>query len=162
SGSARAGDVQQSGPSHRVSMRRAAVLIAFSLLPARPAWADVLEGWPCPGCVTVTPTSPARDAGPVVGDGGVGEGAPRPLLVALHGDGGALGPILRAWKGAAEAERAILLVPSCPRSLGCPGGSWWRWLGTSGHDPDWLGAQVDAVTARFAVDPRRVVAAGYS
>jgi predicted esterase len=99
-----------------------------------------------------------RDAGPDAPR----EGAPRPLLVALHGDGGGVRAVVRAWKDAAVAAGAILLAPACPRALGCPAGSFWQWLAGSDHDPGWLGAQIDATAARFAVDERHVVAAGYS
>jgi predicted esterase len=133
-------------------MRRAAALVALLLLPARGARAEVLPDWPCAGCVTVTPGGAGADA----------RAPPAPLLVALHGDGGGVAPLVRAWQSAAAAAGVILLAPRCPRALGCAAGSWWQWLDTAGHDPAWLGAQIDAVTARFAVDPRRVYATGYS
>ncbi len=135
-------------------MRRAAALAALLLpsLSSRPAAAEVLDGWPCPGCVTVTPRT----------DGGTGEGAARPLLVALHGDGGGVRPLVRAFQAAAAEAGVVLLAPRCPVALGCNAGSFWKWLDTSGHDPGWLGAQIDAVSARFAIDARRVYAAGYS
>ncbi len=116
--------------------------------PARGAAAEVLQDWPCPGCVTVVPG--AADAGPM------------PLLVALHGDGGGVRPLVRAWQAAASAAGVILLAPRCPRELGCTTGSFWQWYDTQGHDPAWLGAQIDAAAARFPVDPRRVYATGYS
>ncbi len=55
-------------------------------------------------------------------------------------------------KAAAAAAGVILLAPRCPRALGCAAGSWWQWYDASGHDPAWLGAQIDAVAARFPVD----------
>jgi predicted esterase len=132
-------------------MRRAAALAALVLLPARSASAEVLDAWPCAGCITVTP--PHADAGPP---------GPRPLLVALHGDGGLVRPLVRAFRAATAASGVILLAPQCPGAMGCTAGSFWQWLDTSGHDPAWLGAQIDAVAARFPVDPARVYAAGYS
>jgi predicted esterase len=124
--------------------------LAFAaLLLAPPAVAEVLDGVPCAGCVTVVPDR-APDAGPL------------PLLVALHGDGGGVRPLVRAWRRAAEKAGVILLAPRCPRDLGCTAGSWWQWLTTSGHDPAWLGAQIDAIEARFPVDRARVFATGYS
>ena len=36
-------------------MRLGAALAALLLLPARAASAEVLDGWPCPGCTTVVP-----------------------------------------------------------------------------------------------------------
>ena len=161
--------VTQRGPSGttRGAAPCAAALAALVLLAARTAAAEVLEGWPCAGCETVIPAPPApRDAGPPAEESGrdaeASGPAPRPLLVALHGDGGGVRPLVRAWKAAAAAAGVILLAPRCPRELGCTAGSWWQWLDTAGHDPAWLGAQIDAVAARFAVDPRRVFATGYS
>jgi MYXO-CTERM domain-containing protein len=130
-------------------MRGAPILAALLVLTARPAAAEVLTGWPCADCVTVVPGEP-------------GATTPAPLLVALHGDGGGVRPLVRAWKRACAEAGVILLAPRCPRALGCTAGSWWQWLDTAGHDPAWLGAQIDAVTARFPVDPRRVWATGYS
>ncbi len=148
-------------------VRRAALalLSLLPLLPARVASAEVLDGWPCAGCITVTPTAahPQPGAGPDATDAGPPPDAgPRPLLVALHGDGGGVRPLVRAWKAAADAAGTILLAPRCPRELGCKAGSFWQWYDSSGHDPAWLGAQIDAVAARFPIDPRRVYATGYS
>lgn len=136
-------------PCHNAGdMRCAAAFAALVLLAARPAAAETLEGWPCPGCFTEVPAA---------ADGGA-----RPLLVALHGDGGAAGRIFRAWKRACAATGVILVAPRCPREAGCTAGSWWQWYADGRHDPAWLGAQIDAVTARFAVDPGRIYATGYS
>jgi predicted esterase len=82
--------------------------------------------------------------------------------VALHGDGGGVRRLVRSFQAAADEAGVILLAPLCPRALGCTAGSFWKWLDTSGHDPAWLGAQIDAVTVRFSIDPRRIYAAGYS
>jgi MYXO-CTERM domain-containing protein len=87
---------------------------------------------------------------------------PRPLVVALHGDGGAVRPLVRALEAASDDVGAILLAPRCPRELGCTAASWWQWLAESRHDPAWLGAIIEAVAARWPVDPTRVYAAGYS
>ena len=134
-------------------MRRAAAL-ALLLLTARPAaaappaHATPPPDFPCAGCVVDVPSHlPA---------------GPRPLLVALHGDGGGVSKLERAWKAACDEAGVILLAPRCPRELGCTAGSWWQWLQNAGHDPAWLGAQIDAVTARHPVDPARVYATGYS
>jgi polyhydroxybutyrate depolymerase len=129
--------------------------LVFAL--ATPARASTLEDWPCPGCITVAPDARV--------DGGTDAGGspdPRPLLVALHGDGGAVRPLVRAWQGAAAAAGVVLLAVQCPRALGCRSQSFWQWLASSDHDPAWLGAQIDAVEARFAVDRSRVFATGYS
>ena len=137
-------------------------MAALLLLPARAAAAEVLEGWPCPGCVTVVPPDAPEVAPETRSEAGSPGSGPRPLLIALHGDGGGVRALVRAWRAAAAAAGVVLLAPRCPRELGCTAGSWWQWYDSSGHDPAWLGAQIDAVTARFAVDPRRVFATGYS
>jgi predicted esterase len=128
-------------------MHRAAAIAALALL-ARPASAETLEGWPCAGCITVVPSRAA--------------GRPAPLLVALHGDGGGVKPLVRAWQAACEDAGVILLAPRCPREAGCAAGSFWQWYADARHDPAWLDAQIDAAAARFAVDPARVYATGYS
>lgn len=138
-------------------MRRAppiALAAGLGLLLAAPA-AHALPGelrsdWPCPGCSTVVP-APA---------------GPRPLLVALHGDANgdpsAAAKVLRALRPASEKAGVILLVLRCPIEKGCRTGSFWRWRSTGEHDPGWVGAQIDAVTASLPVDAARVYAAGYS
>ncbi len=142
---------------HLLRAHRATALAAFFLLsPIRPAAAETLVDWPCPGCVTVVP-----DAAPSTRSAPAPSG-PAPLLIALHGDGGNVRPLVRAWQAAAASAGVVLLAPRCPRELGCTSGSWWQWLDTAGHDPAWLGAQIDAVAARFPVDPRRTYATGYS
>ncbi|MFT3773174.1 MAG: PHB depolymerase family esterase [Minicystis sp.] len=135
-------------------MRRAAALAAFvvfsapGLAPAAPGSAQTTLDWPCPGCVVHVP---AR----------LPEG-PRPLLVALHGDGGAMRPLVRAWQAACDEAGVILLAPRCPRETGCAAGSYWQWLQDARHDERWLGGLIDAVAARWPVDPARVYATGYS
>ena len=105
-----------------------------------------VEGWPCKGCVTFAPTS---------------DGSARPLLIALHGDDGGTGKLFRALRPACEQERVYLVSLRCPVELGCRT-SYWQWHGTSTHDPGWIHAQIAATQARFAVDPARIYAAGYS
>ncbi len=134
-------------------MRRSIpVLVAatLGLLGASSARAEPrgesIEGWPCKGCVTFAPPS---------------DGSRRPLLIALHGDDGGTGKLFHALLPASEQERVILISLRCPVDLGCRT-SWWQWRGTSTHDPRWIQAQIAAAEARFAVDPARVYAAGYS
>lgn len=115
---------------------------------AAPAPRAAPPEWPCRGCVVHVPARPAD--------------ASRPLLVALHGDGGAVRPLARALQAACDEAGVILLAPRCPIELGCRSLSYWQWRLTSGHDERWLGGLVDAVAARHAVDPTRVYAAGYS
>jgi MYXO-CTERM domain-containing protein len=130
---------------------RFGALVLAATLAAPPARADDLENWPCKGCFTHVPNR-------------TGESRPeRPLLVALHGDGGGASKLFQAWKAACDAAGVILMAPRCPTDVGCSAASsWWQWYFTSRHDPAWLGAQVDAVTARFPVDPARIYATGYS
>jgi len=127
-----------------------AVVAATLLLVATSAWAEPasapLEGWPCKGCVTFAPD---------------GDGTPRPLVIALHGDDAAAGKLFRALRPACEQAQMILVSLRCPTELGCRT-SYWQWFGTSTHDPGWIGAQIAATKARFAVDPARIYAAGYS
>jgi predicted esterase len=138
-------------------MRLAAALAALvlasvpRLAEAQPrplASAAATTDWPCPGCIVRVP--------PRLPDG------PRPLLVALHGDGGGVRPLVRAWQAACDEAGVILLAPRCPRELGCTAGSWWQWLTDARHRQSWLGDRIDEVAARYPIDPARVYATGYS
>jgi MYXO-CTERM domain-containing protein len=111
-----------------------------------------LENWPCPGCLLAAPAESGASA----------PAAPRPLLVALHGDDAAVRRVFRAFRKASEDAGVLLLSLRCPKEQGCKTGSWWQWRSTAEHDPEWLGRQIDAVAARYAVDGARVYAAGYS
>lgn len=132
------------------SLTPALVAASLALLGAATVRADpaseTLEGWPCKGCVTFAPA---------------GDAAPRPLLIALHGDDAGTAKLFRALRPACEQERVILVSLRCPTELGCRT-SFWQWQSTSAHDPGWLGAQIAAAKARFSVDAARVYAAGYS
>lgn len=127
------------------------ILVAGSARPAiaaPPPDAGAPTDFPCKGCIVhVSSRAPT---------------GPRPLLVALHGDGGLLMPIVRAWRAACDEADTILLVPRCPRELGCTTQSYWQWLVGRGHDNEWLGSLVDAMAARYAIDPARIYATGYS
>lgn len=125
----------------------AASSIGLAARTARAAPAgEAIEGWPCKGCVTFAPTS---------------DGSARPLLIALHGDDAGTGKLFRALRPACEQERVYLVSLRCPVDLGCRT-SFWQWRGTATHDPGWIQAQIAAAQARFAVDPARIYAAGYS
>jgi predicted esterase len=137
-------------------MQHRATLVA---LVVALTWTAVASGQPddarrpiepplCAGCVLRVP--PGADD------------RPRPLLVALHGDGGAMLPLVRAWQKATDRAGVIFFAPRCPRELGCTTQSFWKWLGGPGHDPRWLGGLIDAIAARHAIDPTRVYATGYS
>ncbi len=125
----------------------ATTLLVLSAASARAEPAgESIEGWPCKGCVTF---APPRD------------GSARPLLIALHGDDGGTGKLFRALRPACDQERVILVALRCPVDRGC-GTSYWKWYGSATHDPGWIRAQIAAAAARFAVDPARIYAAGYS
>lgn len=128
-------------------MRKLAILSSI-LLVATPSLAETLDNWPCPGCFTQVPAKGAE--------------SPRPLLLVLHGDGGGIGKVLRAWRRAADEAGVLLLAPRCPVALGCTTGSYWQWFESLRHDRGWLDAQIEAVTKRFPVDPARVYATGFS
>ncbi len=87
-----------------------------------------------------------------------------PLVVALHGDNAPAyhKQFARSLAPAALRANVSLFAPRCPRDLGCTTASFWQWEMTRTHDPDWLGARVDEAIARYAADPKRVVAVGYS
>ena len=133
------------------------IALALALLApaslARAAPAELRKDWPCVGCFTALPATGASPA-------------PRPLLVALHGDfnGDSSAPtrLFRALRPACEQAEVILVALRCPEEKGCRTGSFWQWRSTEGHDPGWLGAQIDAVASSVGVDAARVYAAGYS
>jgi predicted esterase len=143
----------------------APVLAACALsLPARGAraWTGITRvDWPCPGCIVHAP-------GRVVSAPGIAakvdaHGEPLlPLLVALHGDGGGARKLVGALQDACDRAGVVLFAPLCPADEGCRTGSFWQWYAGPGHDPAWLGAQIDAVTAAYPIDPDRTYAAGYS
>jgi predicted esterase len=85
-------------------------------------------------------------------------GAPRPLLVVLHGDGESAASIEDVWKAAATARGIVLFAPACPRSEGCTSRSWWKWDGS----PAWLLRQIDALAQTHPIDRDRMWIAGWS
>jgi predicted esterase len=132
-------------PPVRLLLPALALAAAVSL--SAPARAEPAEDL-CKGCLLHVPRG--------------GKVAQRPLLVALHGDGGLVSLFYRALERAADEAGVVLFAPKCPTDRGCRTGSWWQWYGTSGHDPAWLGELVDKVAERHSIDPARVYAAGYS
>jgi predicted esterase len=81
---------------------------------------------------------------------------PLPLVLMLHGAGGnaqrALAPLL----GLADQRGLILLAPESR------GRTWDRLLGGYGPDVEFVEAALTHTFARYAIDPRRVAAEGFS
>ncbi len=131
------------------SLTSALVAASLTLLAAESARADpageVLEGWP-QGVRDLHAQRRRR-----------GAAAPGRAPRGRWGTA----KLFRALRPACEQERVHSVSLRCPTELGCRT-SFWQWQSTSGHDPGWLGAQIAAAKARFAVDPARVYAAGYS
>lgn len=97
---------------------------------------------PCTDCVAITPSSQT----------------PSPLLVVLHGDSGITPSDLASkWDRFAAPRDVAVLALACPKDRGCKG-SWWQWDG----DPSWIGAQVDALSAKHPIDRSRMYLAGWS
>ena len=103
------------------SLSLLAALGAALAAAAPSASAATLSNFPCKDCVTEVPADL--------------DGGPRPLLIALHGDGGGVSKLFQAWKGASQAAGVILTALRCPVDLGCPAGSWWKWYFSARHDP---------------------------
>jgi poly(3-hydroxybutyrate) depolymerase len=99
--------------------------------------------FPCKGCITALPDATSTTA---------------PLLVVLHGDGGAPKSMLGVWEKPALARGIIVFAPKCPVDDGCTNASWWQW----GKDPSWLDAQIDAIDKVRPIDRARVWGAGWS
>ena len=119
----------------------ARLVVAVVLAFAGTARADTRANAPCTGCVLDAPR------------------ARRALLVVLHGDDSGATAVAADWRAAAAAAHVALFAPQCPRDLGCDG-SWWRWLASDQHDPDWLPRQIAAVKSSLGVE--RVYLAGFS
>jgi phospholipase/carboxylesterase len=79
-----------------------------------------------------------------------------PLVVLLHGAGGAAGDILPLMQGAAEADKFLVLAPQSQ------GRTWDVILGTYGPDIEALDRALDIVFHAQAVDPERIAVAGFS
>jgi predicted esterase len=82
---------------------------------------------------------------------------PLPLVIALHGATGSARQHLRLLQPLADAEGLILLAPDSRETT-------WDVIrsGGFGADVDFVDRALDLVFARYAVDPTRVVAEGFS
>lgn len=98
-----------------------------------------------------------------------GNGAPAPVLVALHGAGGEASQVLESFREAADANRFVLLIPQSAK------GSWdmiedlKSRLGVElnvqpryGKDLKALDAALADLFAKVAVDPTRIGIMGFS
>ena len=85
--------------------------------------------------------------------GGVGAGAPAPLVVLLHGSGRNGLSLVERWKDLAAREGFVVAGPDAANPAG------WH---MDADGPDFLHAVVEAVRARHAVDRRRVYLFGHS
>lgn len=81
-----------------------------------------------------------------------------PLIVVLHGDREDASDSKRRWQAAAAARGWELLALDCPKSLGCEGGSWYKWNGSA----SWLREQVREVTQKKKIDTSRIFLVGWS
>lgn len=98
---------------------------------------------PCTGCLTIAPDTKT----------------PSPLIVVLHGDFGITpADLANKWDRFAAPRDVAVLSLQCPKDKGCSKGSWWQWDG----DPSWVTEQVEAVTAKHAIDRSRMYLAGWS
>ncbi|MBV8256348.1 MAG: hypothetical protein JO073_00875 [Actinobacteria bacterium] len=149
--------MQAPGSASRVALLAVALVAAVAAALPASAGVRVVHDWPCAGCIVQVPA-------------GVTKKHPAPLLVALHGDEGVPTLAEEVWAPVAAAKRVILFTPQCPTSLGCQfqngagvTNSWWGWLQYSHtYDDAWLGEQVAAIAARYAVDPHRRYLTGWS
>ncbi len=83
-------------------------------------------------------------------------GAPAPLVLSLHGATGSGRRGLRRLQDLADRAGVIVLVPDSR------GRSWDVVRGGFGPDVDFIDRALELVFARYAVDPSRIVAEGFS
>src|SRR5687767_6744519 len=81
---------------------------------------------------------------------------PAPLVVLLHGAGGAAQNILARLSGVADSVGFVVLVPDSR------GPTWDAIRGDYGPDVAYLDSALKVVFSRIAIDPARVIASGFS
>lgn len=81
---------------------------------------------------------------------------PAPLVVLLHGAGGAAQNILARLSGVADSVGFVVLVPDSR------GPTWDAIRGDYGPDVVYLDSALKMVFTRIAIDPARVIASGFS
>lgn len=81
---------------------------------------------------------------------------PAPLVVLLHGAGGAAQGIMRRLSGVADSVGFVVLVPDSR------GPTWDAIRGNYGPDIAYLDSALKLVFSRVAIDPARVIASGFS
>ena len=81
---------------------------------------------------------------------------PAPLVVLLHGAGGAAQGIMRRLSGVADSVGFVVLVPDSR------GPTWDAIRGNYGPDVAYLDSALKLVFSRVPVDPGRVIASGFS
>jgi poly(3-hydroxybutyrate) depolymerase len=121
---------------------RCTLLIVVAMSSSLRAEASLVES-PCRRCTLDVPLD-ATD--------------PAPLVVVLHGDNDSARERAMKWRPAIEQRGWALLSLECPRELGCPEGSWYKW----DHDASWVLEQVRDVIATYPIDPSRVYLVGWS
>jgi predicted esterase len=121
---------------------------AHGRLGVRPVAADLDDG--------PTGTSPVGPAGTAAVHVPPGTGAPRRLVVVLHGAGGTAEQALRLLRPVADAANLLLLAPKSA-------GRTWDVI-TGGYGPDVVAIDraVAAVSARYRVRPDTYAIAGFS
>jgi phospholipase/carboxylesterase len=83
-------------------------------------------------------------------------GRPAPLIVALHGAGGAAAQMIDLLAGPAEEHGILILAPESRAS------TWDVIRGGFGLDVEFIDEALDQVFGRYQVDPDRIAASGFS
>jgi poly(3-hydroxybutyrate) depolymerase len=84
---------------------------------------------------------------------GFGRGGPAPAVVLFNGSGSSVDALMNHWRDVARRDGVLLIGPGAFAS-----GAW----RIPGDSPEFTQEVVEAVKARFPIDPRRVYLAGHS